>query len=746
MRQILGTSSGAIVARMPRPTVEPGSVLIRVQYSFISAGTELAPLRASVVAPDAPAPEKVQAYLNASGTYLAAALRNPRSAVRFAARITKEKIRELASRSASVQSESEEPKKDEMADQGWNLGYSAAGEVVEVGTGVTDLVPGDRVACAGAGQANHADYVSVKRNLVVRIPSECSLQDAATTTVGSIALQGVRRAAPQLGDRVAVLGLGIIGQLTAQMLKANGCVVIGLDLNRSRVERAVQLGMSGGEADIETFKKLVRDSTGGWGVDRTLITAATKSDSLINLAMEITRPKGTVVIVGDVGLNVRRDIFYRKEIDLLMSTSYGPGRYDRNYEVDGRDYPLPYVRWTLNRNMQSYLELAARRQLKIGGIIDRILTIGEAPGFFRSATAQDPEPPIGVLISYPATAGNASTRISLGGYKPAPEGKIRYALVGVGAFGTSMLVPQMNKRSDRFFLRAVVSRDTTRGGNFARANAIEVLATDLDTVLKDPDCDLVVLATRHHEHAAMAARALKADKHVFVEKPLALSWQELDTVVRAYSDVNSSPLLMVGFNRRFSPALQTLREILASRRSPLMINYRINARYIPLDHWVHTRDGGGRNLGEACHMYDVFRFFSGSPVRRISATAIDPGSLPYNRNDNFFATIAYEDGSVGNLTYTALGPNDGLPKERIELFCDGEAYIVDDFKKLTRSSDNKTLWESAEVDKGHFEELSRFGDAIATGQSSPIPFEEIVETSGVALHVEDLLHDRRSEG
>jgi predicted dehydrogenase len=527
------------------------------------------------------------------------------------------------------------------------------------------------------------------------------------------------------------------------MLKASGCHVFGLDLSPSRVKRAIELGMSAGETDVESFQKLVHDFTSGWGADRTLITAATKSDALINLAMEITRPKGVVVIVGDVGLNVRRDIFYRKEIDLLISTSYGPGRYDRRYEIDGIDYPLPYVRWTMNRNMEAYLTLIARKQLHVSGIIDRVIPVDQAPAFYKSAAAAQDDPPIGVLISYPRSTADSPAKISLGGHREAPRDRIRYALVGAGAFGISMLVPQMNKRADRFFLRGVVSRDTTRGGNFARANTVEVLATDLDAVLKDPDFDLVVIATRHHEHASMTMRALKAGKHVFVEKPLALNWEELDRIVETHAAADT-PLLMVGFNRRFSPAIQTVRERLKERRSPLMINYRVNARYIPLDHWVHTTEGGGRNIGEACHMYDVFRFLTGAPVQRMSALPIHPGGLPFNRNDNFVATITYSDGSVATLTYTALGPNDGLAKERIEIFCDGEAYIVDDFKSLTRCSNNEILW-NGEADKGHFEELSRFGDAIANGEPSPIPFDELIETSAVALHIEDLLHGRPAE-
>ncbi|MEN9783057.1 MAG: oxidoreductase, partial [Pseudomonadota bacterium] len=639
----------------------------------------------------------------------------------------------------------------ELDDQGWNVGYSLAGEVVAVGAGVTDLAAGDLVACAGAGKANHADYVSVPRNLVCRLPVGCDLKLAATTTVGTIALQGVRRAAPLLGETVCVIGLGLIGQITAQLLRANGVKVIGLDLDPQRVAKALALGMDAGASTTGEYQLLVRDLTGGRGADRVLITAAAKSDAVINLAMDVARAKGRVVIVGDVGLNVKRDIFYRKEIDLLMSTSYGPGRYDRGYEEEGRDYPFAHVRWTLNRNMQAYLDLIATGRVNIAALIERVIPVTDAPVAYRELADSDSAAlPLGVLLQYPDDTRQLpdtadATRIHIRGHRKPPGGVTRYALVGAGAFGTAMLVPQMAKRKDLFFLGGIVSRNTAAAGNFARQNQIEVLTTELDDILKDPGFDLVVIATRHHEHADQVVRCLQAGKHVFVEKPLALNWNELDRVIACYESLSEKPLLMVGFNRRFSPAIQTLRSAVSSRRSPLIMNYRLNGGYIPLDSWVQGTQGGGRNIGEACHMYDVFRSLSGAPAVSVNAEAIDPRDLPYLRNDNFCATIRYADGSIGNLVYTALGPKTGLPKERLEVFCDGEAYVLDDYRSLMRASDTQLLWQDNNVDKGHFEQLSRFGKAIAEGEDSPIPFEELMETSALALHVEDLLHGNAAQ-
>lgn len=874
MRQVICNMGGARVARVPRPSVEPGRVLVRVRYSLISAGTELAALRPSVCATeDTGTLEKAREYTSLARRYLGLALRHPDKAAIRACQIIIDKTglkrgakpaepkqlcdmsglcwEPCAARSFNVGDDSltvvsddspygyqvlskplaieqglvpvihlqgelsgatisvgvlderreawlgsrtyepgpfedrlifdpkdsreitlaiagagsggqatltlndisvtmSPPELDglplsELDDQGWNVGYCAAGEVIAVGQGVRDIVPGTLVACGGAGIANHADYVSVPRNLVCPVPADCSLQEAATTIVGTIALQGVRRAAPQIGETIAVIGLGLIGQMTVQLLRANGCRVVGMDLDQARVDRATTGGMDAGATSPEALKLLLRDATGGRGADCTIITAATKSSAVINLSMETTRAKGRVVLVGDVGMNVERPQFYRKEIDVLMSTSYGPGRYDAEYETQGHDYPYAYVRWTINRNMQAFLDLMAAGRIDIPALIDRVVTVDEAAKIYKELAQGGEAPPLAVLLHYPDEGrelpkDQSATKVTIRGHRPTPSGPLRYALVGAGAFGTCMLVPQMARRKDRFFLRAVVSRDAVRGGNFARTNQVEVLATSLDDILTDPDIDLVVIATRHDDHADKVIRCIEAGKHVFVEKPLCLTWEELERIQAAYDAQSAPPLIMAGFNRRFSPALAALRKAVAQRRSPLVVNYRLNGGYIPPEHWIQTAQGGGRNIGEACHMYDVFRSLAGAAVTSISATAISPGTSHYLRNDNFCATLAYGDGSVGNLVYTALGPKQGLPKERIEVFCDGEAYVVDDFTTLTRASDGALLYESTEMDKGHYEELSRFGDAIATGQAPPISFEAILETTAVALHVEDLLN------
>ena len=762
MRQIICNSSGAYVVRVPRPIANPGTLLVRVHYSWISVGTEIAPLRRTSSG-SANSGEPVETLPTRLRRYATYSIRNPRVAGQRALSIVRSQLAAYEARRATPGSNTAAPETKagtvteetltalDQVVQGWNVGYSAAGIVVAVGAGVRGFGIGDRVACVGAGEANHADYVSIRQRMVCKVPDGCSLELAASAAIGSIALQGVRRAQPQLGETACVIGLGLIGQITARLLHAAGCHVIGLDLDATRVERARTHGMDAGANSNQELLDRVRAATEGHGADITLIAAATKSDAVVNLAMEATRRKGRVVIVGDVGMNVERPAFYRKELDLLMSTSYGPGRYDPSFEEEGEDYPFAYVRWTLTRNIGAYLELIAAGRIDIASLIDRRVDANEAHAAYAELATGKDGLPVGVVLRFADESDSVQqppidgTSLTLRAAPELGDRVLRFALVGAGAFGTSTLVPQMHRRKDRFRIRSVVSRDTTRGGNYARANGVEIFSTDLAEVVADPHIDLVVIATRHQEHADQVCQALEGGKHVFVEKPLALSWEQLERTVSTYEGLDERPLLMVGFNRRFSPAMQMLASRIQSRSGPLVMNYRVNAGFIPLDHWIQGEHGGGRNLGEACHFYDCFRALAGAPVRSVAATSIDPDGSAYLRNDNFQATIGYADGSIGTLTYTAMGPTKGgLGKEYFEVFCDGEAYVLDDFVSLRRCSDGKMLWEQDTADKGHFEELSRFGDAIADGIQAPIGFGEIVETTAVTLDIEDILAGRVS--
>jgi predicted dehydrogenase/threonine dehydrogenase-like Zn-dependent dehydrogenase len=738
LRQLIANSEGVTVQSVPSPSVQAGQVLVRVAYSAVSIGTELAALRPSEPSSAPTLAARAEAQVELVRTRLHYAWKNPARAFTRARQIA---LRRLESRLRPVTDAGPKPSADAGGIRGWALGYSAAGHVVSVGAGVDDLVPGDAVACAGAGYANHAELVSVPRNLVSRVPAGCDLRWAATTTLGAIALQGVRRGRPQIGESACVLGLGLLGQLSAQMLKASGCTVLTHDPTAERVERSLRGGAHAGSAAAEELRALVRDLTLGRGVDLTVICAAARSNEVALLAAQLTRAKGRLVIVGDIGLELDRAALYKKELDVLMSTSYGPGRYDPSYEEQGLDYPYAHVRWTANRNMQAYLDLVAAGTLHVEPLIDRVVPAAAAPALYEELRRTRPGP-LGVLLDHGSPDREAaSARVVEITRQPAPAaGKVEYALVGIGAFGTSMLVPQLERMSDRFRLRAVVSRRAVEAGNFATSHGAPVLASDVEEVLADPRVGLIVIATRHHEHAELVARSLAAGKHVFVEKPLAIDWAGLARVDEARSAA-PAPLLMVGFNRRFSPAVAALAGAVRQRRGPLVMSYRVNAGYLPADHWIQGPQGGGRNIGEACHMYDVFRFLAGAPLASVAATAIDPRSGPYSRSENFSAMLGYEDGSMGSLVYTSLGPR-GLAKERLEVFADGEAYLLDDYRSLTRASDAAVLWQAAEADKGHAAGLQALGRALASAGPGPTAYDELAETTAAALTIEELLHGR----
>jgi predicted dehydrogenase/threonine dehydrogenase-like Zn-dependent dehydrogenase len=743
MRQILAGARGALIARMPRPTVETRSVLVRVRYSFVSTGTEMAALPV----PPMPSPRgwhSARAGLRWTVRNLAWAARGPRRAT-ARARVHLSELRARLAASRDSATGPDESRGGDRADRGAGLGYSCAGIVEEVGELVTDISVGQAVACAGAGRANHADYVVVPRNLVELVPPGVSLEAAATTTVGTVALQGVRRAEPRIGDRILVLGLGLLGQLSVLVLRQCGCRVLGFDPDPARVELGRRMGLDIACADPEDLAVAIRALTAGHGVDATIITASSKSDEIINRAMEHTRRKGVVVVVGDVGLRVERAHFYRKEIDLRISTSYGPGRYDESYEDGGQDYPYAHVRWTLNRNMQAYLELLGRPGFDISPLIENRSSVDEAPEAYRALGAASPRP-LSALFSYPEPpeedrAAFALPRMDIRVTRPR-GGPIRFALVGVGAFAGSTLVPALEGRPDLFSFVGVVSRDTARGGNFARAHGVPFLATNLEAAIEDPRVDLVVIATRHAEHAGQVVKALKAGKHVFVEKPLAITWEQLAEVEECYRALSDPPALVVGFNRRFAPSVSLLGERISRRLGPLMISCRVNAGFIAADHWIQGEQGGGRNIGEACHFYDLFRRLVGHPVESVDARSIVPGSAAVLRSDNFGATLRYADGSLASLFYTASGPGTGLGKEMVEVFCDGRAYCLDDFKALRLAGTDAPLWASATADKGHAEEFGQLGLHLLGKAPPPMSVAEILESSAVALQVEDLILER----
>jgi predicted dehydrogenase/threonine dehydrogenase-like Zn-dependent dehydrogenase len=705
MKQVLIKAGAAVVEEVPAPQVGRKNILVRVTHSCISVGTEMAGVRMS----------GLPLYQRA--------LKQPENVKRVLEMMRDQGVKRTMDRVTGKLS------------AGSATGYSAAGVVIELGEEVEGFSLGDRVACAGAGIANHAEVIDVPVNLAVKIPEGLETGIASTVTLGAIAMQGVRRAQPTLGETFVVVGLGILGQITAQMLSANGCRVIGVDLDPRRIQLALDNGMDIGiNPALENYVERVLKYTDGLGVDAVIVTAATESNQVISDAMHACRKKGRVVLVGDVGLDLNRADFYKKELDFLISTSYGPGRYDPFYEEGGQDYPIAYVRWTENRNMQAYIELLANCKVRLGNLYHPPYPIDKA-GEAYDALKGSGDKPLLVLLEYPERQGLRITRVPLRTVEAKP-GKIRVALAGASSFAQGMHLPNMVKFRDRFVLQAVMSRTGANARAVATQYEAAYCTTEYDEIIKDDEVDLVMVTTRHDLHGSMVLQALRAGKHVFVEKPLALHEEEIREIERFYAEHPNGPLLMVGYNRRFSPAMHTIRSILANRTTPIIANYRMNAGYIPLDHWVHGPEGGGRNIGEACHIYDLFNSLTGTPqVEAVNAYSITPSSKQWARNDNFVATLKYADGSVCTLTYTALGDK-SYPKEQMEVFADGKVLVMDDYKSVTVHGGKHKGWSSAAMQKGQLEELDALSATLLKGASWPISLEEQLQTSRVSLQVE----------
>nr|WP_246557991.1 bi-domain-containing oxidoreductase [Bradyrhizobium liaoningense] len=549
-------------------------------------------------------------------------------------------------------------------------------------------------------------------------------------------MQGVRRAQPTLGETAVVIGLGILGQITAQLLTANGCRVIGTDVDNKRIATALENGLDHGinPNDGNLVDDIVK-LTDGFGADVAIITAASASSDILAQAFQSCRKKARVVIVGDVGLNMARSDIYTKELDVLISCSYGPGRYDPVYEEEGGDYPLAYVRWTENRNMGEYLRLIAARRIRLDNMLQEPYAIDRAEEAY-GRLAGEGEKPLLVLLQYPHREEAMRSVLQIAPPKPV-DGRIKIAVVGAGSFAQGMHLPNLKKLGDKFDLRSVVSRTGLSARTAAERFGFGTASTDFQAVLDDPQIDLVLIATRHDLHAEMTLAALKAGKHVFVEKPTSMTEEGLDAIEAFYAANPNGPLLMTGFNRRFAPAVTAAREVLKTRLSPMIVNYRMNAGYIPADHWVHGPHGGGRNIGEACHIYDLFNALTGSQPVEVQARSIVPASGHWRRDDNFVATVRYADGSLCTLTYTSLGSKE-FPKERFDIFVDGKVLVLDDYKRLDVTG-AKGGWKGMTIEKGQLEELAALAEAFNPGGKWPISLADQVSATRVSFAVEKQL-------
>lgn len=700
MKQVFIKKGEAIIENVPAPLVTEDEILVQVYYSCISIGTEMFKIQAS----GRPLYKKI--------------IDKPQNIRKVLDRLKNHGLRDAIVKVKS-KIEGKNP-----------IGYSASGIVLETGKNIKNFKPGDRVACAGDKIANHAEFIAVPENLAVRIPQNLSLKSASTVTLGSIALQGVRRCSPALGENIVVIGLGILGQLTLQMLKVAGCHVIGIDLEKSRIEKAIKLGLDAGlDPDKVNVTEEVIRNTDGFGADAVIITAASKSSEVINQAMEMCRKKGRVIIVGDVNLNIKREEFYKKELDLLISTSYGPGRYDEKYEQKGVDYPYAYVRWTENRNMQEYLKLLSENKIDIEPLIERTYKVEEVSKAYKELKSSS-EKPLIVLLEYNKES-KPDVKVVINKFK-AVHDRINVGVIGAGNFTKSVHLPNLQKLDKAYRIVAICSKTGGNAESTAEQYNASYATTDYRKLLEDKNIDMVLIATRHNLHAKIATDAARSGKAIFVEKPMALNEEELDRLVKILKKTKVP--FTIGFNRRFSPFAVRIKEIVSKRVNPMIISYRMNAGYIPKEHWVHSIEGGGRNIGEACHIYDLFNYFVESRFLSVDAVSIKPTTEQFVSNDNFTATIKYEDGSVCNLIYTALGTK-SVPKERMEIYVDNKVIYLDDYKDLKIFGSKEKGFESKTQDKGQYNELLKFAESIKNNIDL-IPLWQLVQATEISFEVE----------
>jgi predicted dehydrogenase/threonine dehydrogenase-like Zn-dependent dehydrogenase len=703
MQQLLQSlADGRIVLEeIPVPSPTSGAVLIRTSRSLISSGTERMLLefgRAGWIEKVRQQPEKAYQVLNKMRTDGVAA--------------TLEAVRS-------------------KLDQPIPLGYCNVGRVIEAGTGASEFSAGDRVVSNGS----HAEFVVVGRNLCARIPDSVSDDEAAFVPLAAIALQGLRLAGPAIGERFCVIGLGLIGLITVQLLRANGCKVLGVDPDPAKSALALKFG-----ADVvdlragEDVLKIAERFSAGQGMDGVLITAATDSNEPIEQAARMCRQRGRIVLVGVTGLELNRADFYKKEISFQVSCSYGPGRYDEVYEGRGIDYPFGLVRWTEQRNFQAVLQLMESAQLDVRPLISHRFAFG-AGGAAYDLLADRAQPSLGIVLDYKAEAGGPAVvrKVSLHAPAPGPRpASPAVAFIGAGNYAGRVLIPAFRASGARLF--AVATTSGINAARYGRQYGFEVVSTEVDEILAAPEVDAVVIATRHDTHAEFVQRALAAGKHVFVEKPLAITAADIDAVEAALRNPvrQPTPTLMIGFNRRFAPLAIRMKALLGAVREPKSFIVTVNAGAAPAGHWTVEPAGGGRIIGEACHFIDLLRYLAGSPITGSVARRTDGGDGT-SADPSVCITLAFADGSLGTIHYLT-GGHASFPKERVEAFAGGRVLQLDNFRRLRAFGwprfKSQRLWRQ---DKGQNACAAAFVGAVKAGDVSPIPLGEILEVSRVTI-------------
>lgn len=613
------------------------------------------------------------------------------------------------------------------------LGYSSSGIIVESQS--DEFKIGDRVACAGF--AHHSELVSIPKNLAVKVPDDIDLQSAAFTTLGAIALQGIRQAKLNLGDKVVVIGLGLIGLITIQLVKANGCKVIGLDISDRNFELAKDLGCNECYLSNENAIKAVESFTNGYGADVVILSTSTNSADPIEKAIEFSRKKGRIVLVGTAKIEIPRKGFYEKELKFVISCSYGPGRYDYDYEIKGIDYPFGYVRWSENRNMQAIIDLLSEKKLNFQKLITHKIPIKDGLKAYDLITGEINEPYVGILIEYNKEIKQKFNYVKVLGNTVKNKSEIRIGFIGAGNFAQSYLLPYLKKV--KVDLINVTTNTPINAKSVAKKFGFQKYSSNPDEILNDKNINTVFIVTHHSSHGKYVLEALKKGKNVFVEKPLCICEKDLNEIRDEYYRQKESKdiKLLVGFNRRFSKQFNLIKDFFSTGKEPFIINYRINAGYIPREHWIQRPEEGGRIIGEGCHFIDIFDFIVESEPVSVYSAGLDTSNVLYN-NDNVVVTIKYRNGSVANLLYLANGDK-SVEKEYCEIFSNGRIARLSDFKKVYLHSSNKVKKYKFNGEKGYKEEIEYFIRLLQNEVNEKMSFESIYNTTLIAIKSHELI-------
>ena len=707
------------IENVPHPTAGRGMILVKNYFSVISAGTEKTSVdsrKSSMLQRARSQPDEVRKVMD---------------------EVRKNGLTRTYKRVMS------------KLDSSAALGYSTAGVVLAVDPAVQDIEVGDRVACAGAEYATHGDIVAVPRNLLAKIPDGVSMEDASYTTIAAIALQGVRQTNPTLGETVVVVGLGLLGLFTVQFLKANGCRVIGIDLDPAAVALALQ---SGADESLhrhdDPVESVVSTLSGGYGADAVIITAGTSSNDPIELAGKIVREKGRVVVVGAASMDIPRGPYYMKEVDVRISRSYGPGRYDPSYEQDGLEYPIGYVRWTENRNMQAFLRLLEEGKVQTRFLTTHRFSIDDALKAYALIEGTKTEPYVGIVLTYDDLSSEDLTSIAPKTEKvDAPvisprRSSLAVGFIGAGSFASGFLLPHLKEMED-VTLETVCNRSGLTGADMRNKFGFRHNSTNPSDIFRNETIGTVFIATRHGEHAPYALEALRHGQHVFVEKPLALNADELDSIeslLKNHPQLKGRLLLMVGYNRRFSPLVSEMHEFFAGIREPAHIHYYVNAGFLPKTHWTQDPiQGGGRIIGEVCHFIDTIQFLTDALPVRLSAECTQSGTEAVTNHDNVSIMMRLSDGSVGVITCVANGDT-SVPKERIVMSAGNSTAIMDNFQTLTLARNGRQTTKRSSGDKGHRNEVLAFMSAIRQHSHEVIPYDSLFATSRATFAVIEALN------